>query len=115
MWLSNSKYELEIAELLRNNEIIFQTQYTFDDLKIQNKLRFDFAIFKSNKLVGLIEYNGRQHYESVSRFGGEKRLLEYQFSDQKKCEYCNNHSIPLLILNKDNYSKELILDWIKRL
>jgi hypothetical protein len=31
-------------------------------------LRFDFALFKNNVLVGLIEYNGRQHYSEPERF-----------------------------------------------
>ena len=111
----NSRYELEIEELLKSNSIIYQTQYIFSDLKNIKPLRFDFAIFKNNKLVGLIEYNGRQHYEAVSKFGGEIRLQEYQQSDQKKYDYCIIHSIPLLILNKDNYSNDLILKWINEL
>lgn len=111
----NSRYELEIEQVLKNNHIKYQTQYTFNDLKIERCLRFDFAIFKNDQLLGLIEYNGRQHYESVSKFGGEKRLQEYQLSDQKKLAYCLDHSIPLLILNKDNYSAKTVLQWISEI
>lgn len=111
----NSRYELEIAQLLKSNQIDFQTQYTFEDLKIKKKLRFDFAIFKNAQLLGLIEYNGRQHYEAVSKFGGNNRLQEYKLSDQRKQEYCNINNIPLLILNKDNYSNEIIMNWINNL
>ena len=111
----NSRYELEIEELLKQYSINYKTQYTFSDLKNVKSLRFDFAIFKEDKLIGLIEYNGRQHYESVSKFGGEIRLQEYQQSDQKKYDYCISHSIPLLVLNKNNYSNDLILNWINAL
>ena len=51
----------------------------------------------------------------MSKFGGEKRLQEYLLSDQKKLDYCLNHSIPLLLLNKDNYSVETILQWINKI
>lgn len=107
-----SQYELEISSLLRENNIEYQTQYGFDDLRFEHRLRFDFAILKKDQLLGLIEYNGRQHYEPVSKFGGEERLREYQLSDKMKEEYCIAHSIPLLSLNKDNYSKEVVLQWV---
>ena len=111
----NSRYELEIEQFLKDNSIDYKTQYYFSDLKNIKPLRFDFAIFKNDKLVGLIEYNGRQHYEPVSRFGGMERLIEYQTSDLKKQEYCQINSIPLLILNKDNYSNDLIISWFNKL
>lgn len=111
----NSHYEMEIEQLLKDNNIEYKTQYTFNDLKIERCLRFDFAILKDNQLLGLIEYNGRQHYEPVSKFGGEKRLKEYQLSDNKKLDYCLKHSIPLLVLNKNNYSAETILHWINEI
>lgn len=32
-----------------------------------------------------------------------------------KIDYCEEHNIPLLILNKDNYDEEMILEWIKNI
>ena len=110
-----SQCELEIGTLLKDSNIEYQTQYSFDDLQLERRLRFDFAILKHGSLLGLIEYNGRQHYEPVSKFGGEERLREYQLSDKMKQEYCLANSIPLLSLNKDNYSKKLVLQWVAKL
>jgi hypothetical protein len=53
-----SKGEFQIAQLLTQNGYEFVREYSFDDLKDQYVLRFDFAIFKNNQLVGLIEYQG---------------------------------------------------------
>lgn len=38
--------------------------------------RFDFAVFDDDgELDFLIEYQGRQHYEAVSKYGGKKGLF----------------------------------------
>lgn len=111
-----SHYELEISNLLKENKYLYKSQYSFEDLKNIKPLRFDFAIFDNdNQIIGLIEYNGRQHYVEVSKFGGIERLKEYQHSDKLKQDYCIKNNIPLLVLNKDNYSKEYILNWLKSL
>ncbi|WP_291631441.1 hypothetical protein [Clostridium sp.] len=63
----NSKGELKISSILNDNNIKYKTQYTFNDLRSENGslLRFDFAILNDdNKLLYLIEYQGKQHYHS---------------------------------------------------
>ena len=69
-----SKGEEQIQKFLDRNNIIYKSQYTFQDLKSSsNTLSFDFAIFDNyNKLKFLIEYQGEQHYFPVKIFGGEK-------------------------------------------
>ena len=61
----SSRGENLIKQLLTKNNINFSTQYTFSDLRSVNNyvLKFDFAIFKDNKLDCLIEFDGRQHYD----------------------------------------------------
>lgn len=61
----NSKTEILIANILKNNDILFVKQYSFNDLvsEYRNKLKFDFGIIKNNKLYYLIEYDGQQHFE----------------------------------------------------
>ena len=56
----HSKTELLIADILKENDILFVQQYTFNDLVSKKgvKLRFDFGIIKDNKLYYLIEYDG---------------------------------------------------------
>ena len=99
--------EQKITKILLENNIEFSTQYTFPDLKGINggSLRFDFAIFKNNKLSHLIEYNGLQHYEKPQGEWG----LAYQTlieNDKRKIQYCKNNNIELRII-KYNQSYDL--------
>lgn len=72
-------------------------------------MRFDFGILNNNdNIIGLIEYNGVQHYKS-GYYSDDDELFE---RDKMKVEYCNRNMIPLLVLNKDNYDEKYILDWI---
>ena len=97
----NSYKELEISQLLKDNQIEYQQQCTFDDLvsPISNyKLRFDFAIFKNHQLQCVIEYQGKQHYEKDNPWYTQ----EGQLRDDAKRKYCISHNIPLIELNKDS-------------
>lgn len=87
--------ELEISKILQENNINYSTQYTFDDLHGPKGglLRFDFAIFKDNKLSHLVEFQGEQHYEYSGSFFDKP-----QESDIKKQEYCRQHNIPLILI-----------------
>lgn len=107
-----SKGELKIANILKENNINYKSQFSFPDLKgDRNVLLFDFAIFDElNSLKYLIEYQGLQHYQVVEYFGGKEGLLKRQQYDNKKVEYCDSHKIPLIILNGNNtLSKEEII------
>ncbi len=94
-----SKGEIIIENYLRNKNIKYELQFTFDDLKANNnrqKLKFDFAIFMGNQLYCLIEFDGKQHYQSVDYFGGNKAFEILQENDNKKNEYCKNNNIKLI-------------------
>jgi hypothetical protein len=57
--------EREIRLCLENLQIDYQKEFKFIDCKYKKPLPFDFAIFDKNKnLIGLIEYQGEQHYFS---------------------------------------------------
>ena len=91
--LGNAK----INELLIQNHINFKREVSFQDLKDQKKLRFDFGIYDNQgNLIKLIEFDGRQHYDQSSIWHTEKLKLH----DQMKTQYCKNHHIPLLRLSK---------------
>ena len=81
----------------------FQTEKSFPDLIADSgrKLRFDFALYDDNKgLVGLIEYQGEQHYKEHKRrpnFGKYQR----EVTDQMKRDYCTEHNIPLYEIRYD--------------
>ena len=108
-----SKGELAIKKILVNNEINFEPQYTFADLK-SNKgypLKFDFAIFsKSTKDIEmLLEYQGQQHFHPVEYFGGQQAFDIQQENDNKKRQYAKEHNIPLVEIST-NYKKISVSD-----
>jgi hypothetical protein len=90
--------ETYIKSLLDDMHIPFKQQYVFSDCKNVYVLRFDFAIFKNDNLIGMIEYDGRQHFESISFFGGEEGFKRTKQRDEIKNTYCQLYNIPLLRL-----------------
>jgi hypothetical protein len=87
-----------VENILKEMQVTFVPQYTFDNCKNVYVLRFDFAIFNNHNLIGLIEYDGKQHFESIEYFGGEIGFKNTQKRDEIKNTYCKQHSIPLLRL-----------------
>lgn len=95
-----SKGEYLIDNYLLNNDINFIKQYSFDDCKYKERLRFDFAIFIDEKLYCLIEFDGIQHYRP-SRFGNvspetaQEEFNKNKLRDRIKDEYCllNNYNL----------------------
>ena len=90
--------EIKITKILQDNNIVFQTQYSFDDLRGPNNglLRFDFAIFNNNQLQYLIEFDGRNHFDMPEgNWGSYYTLQDIQEKDKKKNEYCSSHNILL--------------------
>ena len=74
-----SRGEIKIEEILKQNDINFQEEYEFPGLCAPSgrPLRFDFAVFDDEgELDFLIEYQGKQHYEAVSKFGGARGLYQ---------------------------------------
>lgn len=84
--------------VLKEFNFDFIPQYKFDDCKFKYILRFDFALIKNDKVLGLIEYDGKQHFEPIAFFGGEDGFKESKERDQIKDTYCKLHNIPLLRL-----------------
>ena len=99
--MKSSRGEIKISEILQMNSLNFQEEYSFKGLNSSNgrALRFDFAVFDDNdELDFLIEYQGIQHYEAKSKFGGLSGLHKQQYNDMKKREYCQKHNIPLVLV-----------------
>ena len=96
-----SRGEITIEEILKEAGLNFKEEYQFPDLisSTGRPLRFDFAVFDDNdNLDFLIEYQGIQHYEPKSKFGGDSGLRKQQFNDMKKREYCRKHNIILVAI-----------------
>lgn len=105
---TRSKGELKIEEWLISNNIKFQKEYTFEELKNTKKLRFDFAILSSDGGVKmLIEFDGKQHF-GMGNFTNdqEEMMLQYQetmYADMLKNEFCFDKGIPLLRIPFNKY------------
>ena len=95
---TQSSGEEYIQKILDEMNIDFISQYIFDDCKNKYPLRFDFAILNNDDVLGLIEYDGKQHFESIDWFGGIDGFNEIQKRDEIKNTYCKSHNIPLLRL-----------------
>mgnify|MGYP003549150867 FL=1 len=96
-----SRGEIKIEEILTKAGLVFTQEYTFPDLNSisGHPLRFDFAVFDDcGDLDFLIEYQGIQHYEPKSKFGGLAGLRKQQANDMRKREYCRNHNITLIAI-----------------
>lgn len=94
-----SRGEIKIEDILTEAGFHFEMEYIFPDLKSPNgrPLRFDFAIFDDDGNIDfLIEYQGRQHYEPSSKFGGKKGLYQQQYNDNLKRRFCAFHDLKLI-------------------
>lgn len=94
-----SRGEIKIHEVLENAGMNFKEEYSFPDLVSSSghPLRFDFAIFDDcGDLEFLIEYQGIQHYQPKSKFGGYSGLRKQQYNDLQKREYCQKNNIILM-------------------
>ena len=96
-----SRGEIKIEDILRAAGLPFEEEYYFNDLisSTGRPLRFDFCVFDDNGDIDfLIEYQGIQHYEPKSKFGGWEGLRKQQFNDMKKREYCKQHGYKLVAI-----------------
>ena len=94
-----SRGEIKIEEILTEAGLNFKMEYIFPDLKSENgrPLRFDFVVFDDdNNIDFIIEYQGRQHYEASSKFGGKRGLYQQQHNDNKKRRFCALHDLTLI-------------------
>lgn len=94
-----SKLEDKVANILNAYNIKYLREYSFPDLVgLKNTpLRFDFAIFKENKILFLIEIDGEQHFKFTKHF--HKTTLDFMKArewDRKKNSYCLVKRIPLI-------------------
>lgn len=102
-----SQGENEIKKFLDKMNINYKSQYWFDNLR-SNKNRplyFDFAIFsKTDNLIGMIEFQGIQHYKDFKNFGKMQR----EVTDEQKRIYCSTNNIPLFEIRYDDNIEKAI-------
>lgn len=118
---NSSKGETAISSYLKENNLVFEREYWFEDCRDKLPLRFDFAVFNNNNyLMCLIEFDGLQHYQAVESFGGEKAYKSTVMRDKIKNRYCKENNIKLIripywkidkineLLNNELYSIHIV-------
>ena len=106
-----SRGEIKICDILESAGLQYQEEYSFPDLIASSgrPLRFDFAVFDdAGDIDFLIEYQGIQHYEAKSKFGGANGLFKQQHNDKQKRLYCEEHGYKLIAIP---YWDEGIIDY----
>ena len=88
--------EKTIENFLIENKIQFNSQKKFADCRDKLPLSFDFYLPELNIAI---EYQGRQHYEAIEHFGGEKRLHLQRHHDWLKRKYCKDNNIILITIS----------------
>ena len=114
--MRTSRGEIKIEEILREAGFNFQMEYVFPDLRSTSgrPLRFDFVVFDDDGRIDfIIEYQGKQHYEPSSKFGGKKGFFQQQFNDNQKRRFCALHDFTLIEIP---YTEENLIsyDYIMR-
>lgn len=98
--ISISSGEEQIMKILKENNIQFLHDYPlFKDLKLPSGGigRYDFILLDKNfHPYRLVEYDGKQHYQAIEYFGGEKGFNKLQLNDQTKNEYARKRNLPLV-------------------
>jgi hypothetical protein len=95
--------EKEIKKYLDEKSIKYEIEKRFKDCRYKLPLPFDFYLPNFNICI---EYDGKQHYETIQYFGGEKRLKEQLIKDEIKNEYCKKKKIKLIRIKYDQNVNE---------
>ena len=105
-----SKGELKITQILIKNNIPFEREKQFQNCiysKINTKPRFDFYINNNY----LIEYDGRQHFQSDNiGWNNSENLKQTQLRDNFKNQWCKKNNIPLIRIPYTHYDKLCLED-----
>ena len=100
-YCKESGLEKKIRFALINNHFEFTPQYKPSWLGNQS---LDFYLNNHNIAI---ECQGRQHFESISVFGGMKTLQECQQRDNQKKQLCKDNNIKLVYFLDKKYIKFL--------
>ena len=107
-----SKGEEKIIKLLKENNISFQTEKSFNNCKYTDtnfKAKFDFWV--NNQYI--IEYDGKQHF-GIGGWNDENNFKITQQHDYFKQAWCKENNIPLIRIPYTHLSslsiKDLLLE-----
>lgn len=84
--------EEKIFNILKNNNIYFEREKSFADLK-HGLFRFDFYLPKNNTII---EFDGAQHWNFIKHFYNNRQdFMRAKENDRRKNSYCLANSIKL--------------------
>lgn len=106
---NESKGERAICIWLDKHNIDYIQQKTFDNCRDKQCLPFDFYLPDYN---AIIEYQGKQHYESIDYFGGQENLEYTQRHDKIKSDYCKQNNIRLLCIRYDEDINDALTNFL---
>lgn len=111
-----SKGEKLIHKVLTELNVYNIPQFSFIDCRNKYPLPFDFYIEVDGKF-GLLEFQGKQHYEIIEYFGGIAGFEYRKNNDNIKLEYCKNKNIPLLLIHYTNIKniELIIIEFLKNI
>lgn len=94
----SSKLEFITNSYLQQNGFYYEPQMIYPDLRSESgyPLSYDFLVYVSGEPNTLIECQGKQHYQPVEYFGGEKQFAIQQQNDEKKRRYANKIGLTYL-------------------
>lgn len=102
------KMEKEIESELRKNSIKYIKQCRNRILPwLKNKISLSLDFYLPDYNIA-IECQGRQHFEPVKDFGGEKTFKESIYRDEKKLNLCKNNGIKLLYYDSEHSHTEFL-------
>lgn len=114
-----SRGEVLIEEFLIKEGIEYEPQLkTFKNPKTNHFLRYDFGIFNKGKIIGIIEYDGAQHFNPIGKTKEAKiNFDETVFRDNLKNEWAENNNIPMLRVPyyKDSELEKLLKNFILKI
>ena len=95
-----SRGEDMIEDILNKYHIMYIKQYRFHNCFYKRLLTFDFFLPYFNMCI---EYDGIQHFQPLSHFGGYERYIDLRVKDIIKNEYCKEHNINLVRIGYFNF------------
>lgn len=104
-----SKYANILEIFLKNNNILYKKEVSFDDCYDVGKLYFDFAIYNIDRLICLIEVDGQFYFKDYyGQLAGQLKR------DQIKNEYCQRKKIKLLRIPYWDVTNNKYIDYLER-
>lgn len=114
-YLTTYKGEEYVMQYLQRNGLIFCKQKKFQDLYgLERQLSYDFALPSKEYGYVLIEYNGIQHYEPVSYFGGASKFKKQKNNDELKHKYAKQHGYKLITIKYTYDTYEKIAEYLDK-